>query len=256
MRGRKWEYPQNMAEAKIHSRETMGALDGPGIRYVLFMKGCPLRCAFCQNPDTWASEGGETLSARDAAADILKYREFFDASGGGFTASGGEPLLQPEFLAELFSILKGAGVHRAIDTCGYVELSESVKKAARLASLVLLDIKHLDGAEHEKLTGKPNARVLEFLEFLSREDIDTHIRAVLINGVSSGEEYISRLANFLKKYSNVKRVDLLPYHDLGAKKWEALGLKYRLGDSAFVPRRDALRALEILQNAGLDATLQ
>jgi len=164
-----------MAKAKIHSCETMGALDGPGIRYVLFLKGCPLRCAFCHNPDTWATSSGEEKSAREVADDVIKYREFFKSSGGGFTASGGEPLLHSEFLVELLQILKSANISSAIDTCGSVDITENIEKIVDLADLFLLDIKHLDSDLHKNLTGKSNEKILKFLEYLASKKKEIHI---------------------------------------------------------------------------------
>lgn len=245
-----------MVKAKIHSCETMGALDGPGIRYVLFMKGCPLRCAFCHNPDTWASAECEEKSAQEVADDVIKYSEFFKATGGGFTASGGEPLLQADFLAELLPILKAENITSAIDTCGCVDINDSIKKVVDLADLFLLDIKHLDSTLHKKITAKGNDKVLKFLEYLNSQKKEIHIRIVLLNGISSDENYIERLAKFLKKYPTISRVDLLPYHNLGVKKWEALGLEYKLDDNALVPTQVAEKAKEIFEEEGFFTTLQ
>lgn len=245
-----------MASAKIHSCETMGALDGPGIRYVLFLKGCPLRCAFCHNPDTWATVEGEEKSAREVANDVIKYREFFKATGGGFTASGGEPLLHSEFLVELLQILKNENITSAIDTCGCIDISENIEKIVELADLFLLDIKHLDCDSHKKLTGKSNEKILQFLEFLSEKKKEIHIRIVLLNGISADGNYIATLAKFLKKYPTISRVDLLPYHTLGVKKWEALNLPYKLDDSALVSKELAEKAKEIFESEGFFTTLQ
>ena len=245
-----------MAKAKIHSCETMGALDGPGIRYVLFLKGCPLRCAFCHNPDTWATSSGEEKSAREVADDVIKYREFFKSSGGGFTASGGEPLLHSEFLVELLQILKSENISSAIDTCGSVDITENIEKIVDLADLFLLDIKHLDSDLHKNLTGKSNEKILKFLEYLASKKKEIHIRIVLLNGISVEENYIVNLAKFLKKYSTISRIDLLPYHTLGVKKWEALNLPYKLNDSALVSTDKAERIKKIFESEGFFTTLQ
>ena len=245
-----------MAKAKIHSCETMGALDGPGIRYVLFLKGCPLRCAFCHNPDTWATSSGEEKSAREVADDVIKYREFFKSSGGGFTASGGEPLLHSEFLVELLQILKSENISSAIDTCGSVDITENIEKIVDFADLFLLDIKHLDSDLHKNLTGKSNEKILKFLEYLASKKKEIHIRIVLLNGISAEENYIVNLAKFLKKYSTISRIDLLPYHTLGVKKWEALKLPYKLDDSALVSTDKAERIKKIFESEGFFTTLQ
>ena len=245
-----------MAKAKIHSCETMGALDGPGIRYVLFLKGCPLRCAFCHNPDTWATSSGEEKSAREVADDVIKYREFFKSSGGGFTASGGEPLLHSEFLVELLQILKSENISSAIDTCGSVDITENIEKIVDLADLFLLDIKHLDSDLHKNLTGKSNEKILKFLEYLASKKKEIHIRIVLLNGISAEENYIVNLAKVLKKYSTISRIDLLSYHTLGVKKWEALNLPYKLDDSALVSTDKAERIKKIFESEGFFTTLQ
>lgn len=243
-------------KGKIHSVETMGAVDGPGLRYVLFLKGCPLRCAFCHNPDTWAVTDSLERTAEDVAADVLKYREFFAASHGGFTVSGGEPLLQSAFLAELFKILKANNVHIAVDTCGCVDITEQVAEAVELADLFLLDIKHLDPETHKDLTGRTNEKVLEFLDYLTAKNKPIHIRIVLVNGYSAAPEYLERLAEFLKGFPTIKRIDLLPYHTLGVKKWESLKIPYRLTDAAITTPQQCEAAREIFGKRGFETTLQ
>ncbi len=245
-----------MSTAKIHSVETMGALDGPGLRYVLFLKGCPLRCAFCHNPDTWGASGFTEKSAKEVADDIFKYREFFQATGGGFTASGGEPLLQAEFLLELIEILKSENISTAIDTCGYIDITKDIEKIVQLADIFLFDIKHLDPAEHKKLTTKTNEKIFKFLDYISESKKEIHIRIVLVNNVSASEEYISGVAKFLKKYPTITRIDLLLYHTLGIEKWKSLGIPYKLDDSALVPDDLAKNAKKILEAEGFCVTLQ
>ena len=236
-------------KGKIHSVETMGAVDGPGLRYVLFLKGCPLRCAFCHNPDAWAVPDSLERTAEDVAADVLKYREFFAASHGGFTVSGGEPLLQSGFLAELFKILKANNVHIAVDTCGCVDITGQVAEAVELADLFLLDIKHLDPEVHKDLTGKPNGKVFEFLDYLTAKNKPIHIRIVLLNGYSAAPEYLERLPT-------IKRIDLLPYHTLGVQKWESLKIPYRLTDAAIPTPEQYRTAREIFEKHGFETTLQ
>lgn len=243
-------------KGKIHSVETMGAVDGPGLRYVLFLKGCPLRCAFCHNPDAWAVPDSLERTAEDVAADVLKYKEFFAASHGGFTASGGEPLLQSGFLAELFKILKANNVHIAVDTCGCVDITGQVAEAVELADLFLLDIKHLDPEVHKDLTGKPNGKVLEFLDYLTAKNKPIHIRIVLVNGYSAAPKYLERLAEFLKGFPTIKRIDLLPYHTLGVQKWESLKIPYRLTDAAIPTPEQYRTAREIFEKHGFETTLQ
>lgn len=243
-------------KGKIHSVETMGAVDGPGLRYVLFLKGCPLRCAFCHNPDTWAVPDSLERTAEEVAADVLKYREFFAASRGGFTVSGGEPLLQSAFLAELFKILKANNVNIALDTCGCVDITRQVAEVVELTDLFLLDIKHLDPETHKDLTGKTNEKILAFLDYLTAKNKPIHIRIVLVNGYSAAPEYLERLAEFLKGFPTIKRIDLLPYHTLGVQKWESLKIPYRLTDAAIPTPQQCEAAREIFRKRGFETTLQ
>ncbi len=245
-----------MVTGKIHSIETMGALDGPGLRYVLFMKGCPFRCAYCHNPDTWAAPAAMEKSAHEVAEDVLKYREFFEAAGGGFTASGGEPLMQADFLGQLLQILKSSGIHTAVDTCGYVDITAEIERVVDLADLFLLDIKHLDDSRHKELTGRSNDKVLNFLNFISQKGKDINIRIVLLNGYTADEDYLKRTAEFLKSYPTISRVDLLPYHTLGVGKWRALGIPYRLDESALLRPEQKEKARQIFEDAGFNTTLQ
>ena len=243
-------------KGKIHSVETMGAVDGPGLRYVLFLKGCPLRCAFCHNPDTWAVTDSLERTAEDVAADVLKYREFFAASRGGFTASGCEPLLQSAFLAELFKILKANNIHTAVDTCGCVDITRQVAEVVELTDLFLLDIKHLDPETHKDLTGRTNEKILAFLDYLTAKNKPIHIRIVLVNGYSAAPEYLERLAEFLKGFPTIGRIDLLPYHTLGVPKWESLKIPYRLTDAAIPTPQQCEAAREIFGKRGFETTLQ
>ncbi len=243
-------------KGKIHSVETMGAVDGPGLRYVLFLKGCPLRCAFCHNPDTWAVQDSTERTAEDVATDVLKYREFFAASHGGFTVSGGEPLLQSAFLAELFKILKANNVNIALDTCGCVDITRQVAEVVELTDLFLLDIKHLDPETHKDLTGRTNEKILAFLDYLTVKNKPIHIRIVLVNGYSAAPEYLERLAEFLKGFPTIGRIDLLPYHTLGVPKWESLKIPYRLTDAAIPTPQQCEAAREIFGKRGFETTLQ
>lgn len=218
-----------MAKAAVHSFETAGTLDGPGIRFVLFLKGCPLRCLFCHNPDTWADTKAKTLSAEEIFSEIKKYIPFFNASGGGVTVSGGEPLLQADFLTEFLEILRENSVNSAIDTCGYVDIDAKIKRVADLADMFLLDVKHADESGHIMLTGRPPEKPRRFLEFLCEKNKKLWIRCVLINGITAEPEYAKMLGNYLKPYGDkIERIELLPYHRLGVGKWKKLGLDYKL----------------------------
>jgi len=213
-------------DCNYHSIQTMGTLDGPGIRYVLFLQGCCFRCLFCHNPDTWSGKAN-TMSVEDAFNDIIKYKEFYKSSCGGVTVSGGEPLLQVPFLIELFKKLKANNIHTAIDTCGGVDITDGIKELINYTDLFMLDIKHLDKEKHQELTGADNDRVLKFLDFLNNNNKTIWIRQVLVPDISMDDEYIQTLIEFLKNY-NIERVELLPYHDMGREKYKKLGLEYPL----------------------------
>lgn len=216
----------------IHSFESFGTVDGPGIRFVVFMQGCPLRCKYCHNPDTWKG-GGTEFSAEQVCDQALKYKSYF-ADNGGVTVSGGEPLLQIDFVTELFALLKKRGVHTAVDTSGYTfdpespECVERHKRLIALTDLVLLDIKHIDGKAHEELTGKSNSRTLAFAEFLSDNGVPMWIRHVLVPGITDDDGALKRLKAFIDTLKTAERVEVLPYHTMGAVKYEKLGYDYPL----------------------------
>lgn len=212
----------------IHSVESFGTLDGPGIRYVLFMQGCPLRCIYCQNPDTWPTGYGEEVTVEKVVEEVKQYLPYFLHGKGGITISGGEPLLQAEFLTELFKELKKLGIHTAIDTSGYIEIEESIKNLLSFTDLVLLSIKHTDPLKHRLLTEHYNDKVLKFAHYLSKIKKPVWIRYVLIPGLTDHKEDLANLAEFINSISNVLRVEILPYNVMGIEKWKNLGLKYRL----------------------------
>lgn len=214
-------------KARIHSVETMGTLDGPGIRFVIFMQGCPLRCCYCHNPDTWDIQGGRIVGIEELIAKILRYKPYMDASGGGVTVSGGEPTLQPEFIAELFRRCKEEGIHTALDTCGYCSITD-IDKIIPYTDLVLFDIKHIQPQEHIILTGKDNNRILDALKHIDSKNIPLWIRHVILPGLTDNILFVNMLAEFLKTIHSLELVELLPYHNLGIHKWRKLGLKYPL----------------------------
>ena len=221
-----------MLTGLIHSFETFGTVDGPGIRFVVFMQGCPMRCKYCHNPDTWTYSGGNPYSAEEVAEKILKYKSYLQ--GGGVTVSGGEPLLQIEFVTELFEILKEKGVHTALDTSGITfDLSDEKcvqmhRRLLKFCDLVLLDIKHIDDAEHKKLTGRSNKNALDFAKFLSDNGVDMWIRHVLVPKITDDDEQLKKLRAFIGGLKTVKKVEVLPYHKMGEVKYEKLGFDYPL----------------------------
>lgn len=213
----------------VHSFESLGTVDGPGIRFVVFMQGCPMRCKYCHNPDTWEFAGGTKYTAEEVALRALRYKSYI--RNGGVTVSGGEPLMQIDFVTELFSILKANGIHTAVDTSGITfdkNRPDKFKNLLKYTDLVLLDIKHIDEEEHKKLTGHGNKNVLDFARFLSDNGTDIWIRHVLVDGITDSDKYLLRLKEFLNTLNTVKKVEVLPYHTMGEVKYEKLGIPYPL----------------------------
>lgn len=231
---------------KIHSFETFGAVDGPGIRFVVFFQGCSLRCKYCHNRDTWAVNSGIKYSTNELVAKILRYKNYFTISGGGVTLSGGEPLLQQDFLLELLPNLKKHDIHIAIDTSGNFPITEKMKKIIDLADLFLLDIKCINDDICKELVGASNKLELEFAKYLSNINKDMWIRQVLIPGITDNEEDLLKLKAFLSSLNNIKKIEILAYHDLGRFKWENLGCNYELDDVPNATKEDVSRAKKIL----------
>ncbi|MEK5501839.1 pyruvate formate-lyase-activating protein [Bacillus sp. FSL M8-0168] len=222
-----------MMNGRIHSIETFGTVDGPGIRYVVFMQGCLLRCQFCHNADTWEIGAGREISVSEIVDDVLSYLPYMASSGGGITVSGGEPLLQLPFLTELFKACKQQGIHTALDSSGgcYSKapaFQEQISELMQYTDLVLLDLKQINRKKHLELTGMPNDHILDFATFLSERRIPVWIRHVLVPGITDIDEDLNDLGTFIGGLSNVEKVEVLPYHELGVYKWEALGLEYPL----------------------------
>jgi pyruvate formate lyase activating enzyme len=219
----------------IHSIETLGTVDGPGIRYVVFTQGCLLRCQFCHNADTWEIGTGKQMSVSEIMDDLISYLPFIQSSGGGITVSGGEPLLQIPFLIDLFKECKKIGIHTTIDSSGCcyshsASFQKQLKELMQYTDLILLDLKHINRKKHIKLTGMPNDHIIEFAEFLSENNIPVWIRHVLVPGVTDEQEDLEQLGDFIGTLKNVQKVEILPYHKLGVYKWEALGMEYPLKD--------------------------
>lgn len=212
---------------RIHSVETGGAVDGPGLRYVIFTQGCLLRCKYCHNPDTWALHEGKEQTVADLVRDIRSYIPFMKATGGGVTVTGGEPLLQADFVAGLFEECHKIGIHTCVDSNGFVP-AEQALPALKHTDLVLLDLKQLNPAKHKELTGVENDRILSFARLLADHGIPAWIRYVVVPGWSDAAEDVEALADFVVTLPNVVKVELLPYHLLGKHKWEVMGIPYTL----------------------------
>ncbi|WP_058486050.1 pyruvate formate-lyase-activating protein [Defluviitalea phaphyphila] len=212
---------------KIHSIETCGTVDGPGIRYVIFSQGCPLRCKYCHNPDTWNISHGQEITVDELIEDIKKYKSYINFSKGGVTLTGGEPLMQPKFAKELFRRCKEEGIHTALDTSGYIPL-ENVKEVLKYTDLVLLDIKSFDPDLYKDLTGVSNEPTLKMAQYLSDINKPMWVRYVLVPNLTDNPAHIEALANFLSTLTNIEKVEILPFHKMGEYKWEELGYSYSL----------------------------
>lgn len=209
----------------IHSIETMGLVDGPGIRFVVFMQGCPLRCLFCHNPDTWNPNIGIEMTPLELVEKIERYKPYFN-DNGGVTFSGGEPLLQSEFLIECLKLCKERNIHTCIDTSGVG--GKNIKEVLRYTDLVMWDIKAFEAKEYETMTGIKIEDSLQFLEQCQKMNVNMWIRQVIVPGINDNEDYIERLASFLKPLRNILKIEFLPYELLGVHKYKELGINYRL----------------------------
>lgn len=236
---------------RLHSVETFGALDGPGIRYVLFLQGCPLHCLYCHNPDTWDPSSGRAVTSGEAVQDILRYRNFI--ASGGVTLSGGEPLLQADFCREVIELCHKENIHCAVDTSGGIPLM-MCKQAVDAADLLLLDIKALDAAVCAELTGQDNRNALELLSYCEITGKHVWIRHVIVPGITLVKERLEATAVFLSHYSCVLKVELLPFHKMGEYKWEALDMVSPLADVSEPVAAEVKAAKEIFRKAGLPLT--
>jgi pyruvate formate lyase activating enzyme len=230
----------------IHSTESFGTVDGPGIRYVVFMQGCPLRCIYCHNPDTWKIGAGQEIAADEILAEYRKNRSFY--SKGGITVTGGEPLLQIDFLIDLFKKAKSENIHTCIDTSGVTYNPESKDYVAKLdvlmqyTDLCMLDIKHIDPEKHKAITGKANTNILLFAKYLERKNIPVWIRHIIISGITDDPNDLKKLGNFIGTLKNLKALDVLPYHTLGVGKYKELNIPYPLEGLPPLPVSEAIKA--------------
>ncbi|QSS98865.1 pyruvate formate lyase-activating protein [Pontibacillus sp. ALD_SL1] len=240
-------------KGRIHSIETCGAVDGPGIRYVLFMQGCLLRCQFCHNADTWTLNGGIEKSVEEIVAEVKDFLPFFQASNGGVTVSGGEPLLQIDFLIELFKALKSIDVHTTLDTSGGCFNSspyflKKLDKLLEMTDLVLLDLKQIKPDKHKELTGMTNKHILRFATLLSDKNVPVWVRHVLVPTRNDNPEDLIELSRFISTLSNVRKIEVLPYHKLGVYKWKNLGVPYPLEGVEPPSKEQVNEATHILHN--------
>ena len=213
---------------RIHSIETFGAVDGPGVRFIVFFQGCPMRCAYCHNPDTWDVNGGTEMSVDEIYKKFERNKAFYEK--GGVTASGGEPMMQIDFLTELFTRFHNEGVHTCLDTSGimFTEENEKIDKLLAVTDLVMLDIKQISREKHKELTGHYNDGILAFAKYLSDKGKKIWVRFVCVPGLTDDEEDLKEYGKFLSGLKNLEALDVLPYHTMGVKKYEALNIPYRL----------------------------
>ncbi len=239
-----------MVYGAIHSTESFGSVDGPGVRFIIFLKGCAMRCRYCHNPDTWEMKTDCMQSADELLDKAMRYQSYW-GKDGGITVSGGEPLLQIDFLIELFKKAKQRGVHTTIDTSGQPftrkePFFSKFQELMQYTDLLLVDIKHIDPVEHQKLTAQPNENILDMLQYLNDIQKPIWIRHVLVPGITDNDTYLHQTRAFLETLSNIEKIDVLPYHALGTYKWEQLGIPYTLTETPSPSKERVQNAMDIL----------
>lgn len=236
---------------RIHSFESCGTVDGPGIRFITFFQGCLMRCLYCHNRDTWDLQGGKEVSIEEIMKELISFRHYMNASGGGVTASGGEALLQAEFVRDWFRACKKEGIHTCLDTGGMVRRYDAViDELLEVTDLVMLDLKQLNDDIHKKLVGVSNRRTLDFAKYLQEKNITTWIRYVVVPTWSDDDDSAHRLGEFIKDMNNIEKIEILPYHELGKHKWETMGEKYQLEGIHPPPKETLERIKNILESYG------
>lgn len=232
--------------------ESFGTVDGPGVRFVVFVQGCPMRCAYCHNPDTWEMNAGTLMEPSEIIEQYERNIGFY--KGGGITVTGGEPLMQMDFLIDLFTQAKAKNIHTCIDTSGIAfnpdnpALVEKMDRLMALTDLVMLDIKHIDPQKHLDLTAQPNSNILKFAEYLNEKQVDMWIRHVIVPGLTDEDEYLFQLGYFIGQFTNLKALDALPYHTMGENKYEKLGMQYKLAGVPAMDKGILLEKKEIILN--------
>ena len=235
------------AYGNIHSLESCGTVDGPGIRFVVFMQGCPMRCQYCHNPDSWTTDLNKKMSVDEILEKYEGVKEF--SRNGGLTVTGGEPLMQIDFVTKLFKKAKEKNIHTALDTSGILfnrNNTEKIDELLRYTDLVMLDIKHIDDEEHKKLTGCSNKNILDFAKYLSERNLPMWVRHVVLPTITYNEKYLTQLGEFLATLKNIKALDVLPYHDMAIPKYENLGMDYPLKELPQLTKAEALKARDII----------
>ena len=238
-------------QGRIHSLESFGTVDGPGVRFVVFVQGCPMRCAYCHNPDTWDMNGGTLMEPSYIIEQYERNISFY--KGGGITVTGGEPLMQVDFLLDLFTLAKKKNIHTCIDSSGIAykpngnpEWLAKLDKLMTLTDLVMLDIKHINPEKHKELTSQPNEGILAFAKYLDEKNGNMWIRHVIVPGVTDDDKYLYELGYFIGEFQNLKALDALPYHTMGENKYEKLGMEYKLKGVPAMEKKDLLEKKEVI----------
>ena len=246
-------------DAYIHSTESFGTVDGPGVRFVIFLQGCPMRCKYCHNPDTWKMNTGERRSPQSLIREYERNRQFYGK--GGITVTGGEALMQIDFLLELFGLAKQQGIHTCLDTSGITyrpgesDYNRKLDRLMEMTDLVMLDIKHIDPQGHKDLTGHDNAGILAFAKYLAEKKVPVWVRHVVVPGITDDPGQLTRLGQFIGTLPNVKALDVLPYHVMGVSKYKELGISYPLEGIPAATRAQAIEARQIILAAYREARL-
>ena len=241
-------------KGRIHSIQSLAALDGPGVRFAVFLQGCSLKCGCCHNPDTWEKVGGTEYTAEELIAKAVRYKEYF-GNEGGITLSGGEPLLQADFVREVFALCHDEGIHTCLDTSGVTyrpgdtPYNRKLDELMTMTDLVMLDIKHIEPKRHKVLTGHDNAGILAFAKYLEEKQKPVWVRHVVVPQVTSSELYLEKLGTFIGSLTNVKALDVLPYHVLGKNKYEQLNMEYPLEGVPAATQQQALEAKQVILEA-------
>lgn len=238
-------------KGRISAYESCGTVDGPGLRFVVFLQGCPLRCLYCHNPETWEFSGGNEITAGEIFDEIRKYHNFMRASNGGVTFSGGEPLSQPRFLEALLTLCRGAGVHSVVDTSGFTPVSDTLRRIVELTDLFLLDIKSINTSMHQILTGESNRQTLAFAEYLALRGKPVIMRYVLVPSLNDREHCLHKLAKWVVGLGNIETIEVLPFHKMGEWKWKEYELPYRLSETREPTIDEAEEIARLFRSYGL-----